>query len=172
MNKSHIYPCPLWASIQTRSSIRVLVQRYLSYKSLSECSCTCIDRQPDWIIMQLCVTQQSHEGVPGPWHTAKQHYSRTVMCCILRIINSLKSASESRRTNGVISKLVYTYMVVQKFIPCFIWSLHESWVNQNDFVIEVTFTDPPAVTDALLAVWPLLRRNVSTNSSSEGHQRQ
>lgn len=37
---------------------------------------------------------------------------------------------------------------MQKFIPCFIWSLNESQVKQNDFVIEVTFADPPAVTDA------------------------
>lgn len=70
----------------------------------------------------------------------------------------------------MISKLVQTYMVMQKFIPRFIWALNESQVKQNDFVIEVTFTDPPAVTDT--AIWPLLLCNVSTNYSSEGHQRQ
>lgn len=39
----------------------------------------------------------------------------------------------------------YTHLYMQKFIPRFIWSLNESRVKQNDFVIEVAFTDPPAV---------------------------
>lgn len=68
-----------------------------------------------------------------------------MLCCIVCIINLLKGAQEARQ-NGVISKLVHTYLIMQKSIPCFVSSLNKSWIKQNDFMIEVTFTEP-AMTD-------------------------